>query len=158
MCLLTYLSTIGLRTQELHDQLLDEKEYPLLSYAKGVTGSVFRDPSATGPWIERHFPTEKAKLLELLSLIDYVNPPAPFRENWSHARFIQHVLQYSLMCYWNTLTKEDRVVSEVSDTGDTKERIADLFVDLQQTWYVKPSSKSTFQFSNLGESQGDTPA
>lgn len=138
MCVLTYMFTVGQRIQELQDEYLDPREFPLFAYAKRIGISDKPDYETVGPWIERYFPLDSAKRAQLVTLIDYANPPAPYEGNYTEAWPIQRAIQDSLMCYWERLIDTKSSIS--CSAAKNKSILADLFVKLQHDWYVDHKS------------------
>lgn len=134
MCILSYVMSIGLRIQSPQQDVLDEEEFPLISYARRSKINRFQDFDAVGPWMERHLFADESKDNEWLLLVDYVKAPAPHECNYRVAWFVRSVLQCSLMCFWNGHTARYGTLANGSKMARSARRVADLFSRLQRDW------------------------
>lgn len=136
MCILSYVLSIGLRIQSLQQDVLDEEEFPLISYARLLEINRFQDfdADAVGPWMERHLFTDQSKDNEWLLLVDYIKAPAPHECNYYVAWFVRRVLQCSLMCFWNGHMARYGTLANGSKMARSARRVADLFSRMQRDW------------------------
>jgi hypothetical protein len=133
-CLLTYVYTVGLHIQQLSQHAFDESKYPLLQYAKDTPIPRFHDFIAISSWAEAHFPSDEKGYAELRNMIQYAKPPAPHKDNYMDAWFVQVILLCALMCYWNEYLGLKRTEATRIAMNATSERIGEMLVTLQLEW------------------------
>ena len=134
MCMLSYVVAIGLRVQDLHEDVLDEEEFPLMSYVRHAEISHFQNFDGMRLWMNTHLFADSSKDPEWCSLLDYVKPPAQNVLNYGAAWFVQRILQCSLMCFWNGHMSGHNALTQDSDMLTPMKRVADMFLRLQKAW------------------------
>ena len=134
MCILSYVLSIGQRVQCLQQDVLDEQEFPLISFLRFVGLSYVRDSSAMHQWMMRHFAADTSNVHYWSLLLDYVGPPAQQKANYGVAWFVQRVLQCSLMCFWDGHTSQGVALEEGSVVASSVKSVADMFLRLQRRW------------------------
>ena len=134
MCILSYVLSIGLRVQCLQQDVLNEQEFPLISFLRFVGLSYVRDFKAMHQWMMRHFVADTSKVHDWSLLLDYVGPPAQQKANYGVAWFVQRVLQCSLMCFWDGQKNQGDALVERSVVTSSVKSVADMFLRLQRNW------------------------
>ena len=126
-CILSYVLSIGLIVQSLQQDVLDEEEFPLISYARLSEISCLQDFEAVGPWMERHLFAGQSKDNECLFLFDYVKAPAPHECNYPVAWFMGRDLQCSLMRFWNEHMARYGTAASRSKMGNPQRQLQIFF-------------------------------
>ena len=134
MCNLSYILSIGLRAQSLQQDVLDEEEFPLISYVRAAELGRFQDLDAMHLWMERHLFADQSKDSEWLLLIDYFKPLATHGSNYCVVWFVQKVLRCSLLCFWNGHMVQHGIPANGSNVMNSIKRVADSFLRLQRAW------------------------
>ena len=134
MCLVSYALSIGLKVQQLAQHMLDEDEFPLISYARNADVSRFQDFDAMCKWMGRHLFANETGDKDWMILLDFVKAPARQKSNHFVGRFAQRVLQLALMCFWNGRMAQDNAAMNGSNVLDSVKKVAGIFVRLQRAW------------------------
>jgi hypothetical protein len=134
MCMLSYVCSIGRKVQSLQCEVLDEGEFPLISYVRDPDFSRFQDFDAMKIWMRTHLFADESKDNEWLCLIDYIKSPVPKMSNIGDAWNVQRILQCSLMCFWNGHQAQHDVPEKELKTIDSANKVADMFLHWQQAW------------------------
>jgi hypothetical protein len=151
MCMLSYAISIGIRARDLQQEVLNEEEFPLISYVRLTEFSRFQDFEAMNLWMTRHLFTDESKDHEWLHLIDYVKAPARHKSNYGIAWFVQRVLQGALMCFWNGHMMQHNVPEKGSNViKSSLQRVANMFVHLQRTWENPKNAGCVSQYRGRG--------
>ena len=145
MCILSYVLSIGKRVQCLQQDVLDEQEFPLISFLRFVGLSYVRDSDAMHRWMIRHFAADTSKIHDWSLLLDYVGPPAQQKANYGVAWFVQRVLQCSLMCFWDGQTSQGVALEEGSVVASSVKSVADMFLRLQRNWESPENAGDVFR-------------
>ena len=132
MCLLSYFLSIGLTVQNLEHDVLDEDEYPLISYARNADISRFQDFDAMCTWMERHLVVNGAEGHDWLALLDFVRVPAQKVSSYLVGDIVRRVLQLSLMCFWNGHMVQCNAAG--SNAMKAVAKVASMFLRLQCAW------------------------
>ena len=151
MCTLSYAISIGIRVRNLQQEVLNEEEFPLISYVRLTEFSRFQDFEAMNLWMKRHLFTDESKDHEWLHLIDYVEAPARYKSNYGIAWFVQRVLQGALMCFWNGHMMQHNVPEKGSNVMKSSlQRVSNMFLHLQGTWENLKNAGGVSQYRGCG--------
>jgi hypothetical protein len=146
MCILSYVLSIGLRVRNLLQEVLNEEEFPLISYARVTEISRFQDFDAMNLWMKKHLFPDDSKDHEWLNLIDYVNAPAQNKSNYGIALYVQRVLQCALMCFWNGHMMQHIVPEKESKETNSIKRVTNMFLRLQSAWENPENASDVSQY------------
>ncbi|KAF1982684.1 hypothetical protein K402DRAFT_457189 [Aulographum hederae CBS 113979] len=145
-CILSYVVSIGLRVQSLQQDILDEAEFPMISYMRSVHNSFFREFDIFYPWIKKHLFPESENQAQWLHL-NRVRDTEVNLASWEVASTGIRLLQCALMCFWNGPSSSSHYKFQLESIVATKakERVKNLFIHMQRVWESAENHDDAFR-------------
>ncbi|CAG8980765.1 hypothetical protein HYALB_00011343 [Hymenoscyphus albidus] len=118
----------------MHNDTLDEEEFPLLAFLKEADIERFKDFPAMNRWMKTHLFAEETKGNGWISLIDRLQYSIENKSNFPTVRLVQRAIRCSLMYFWNGQISRTKGTFEDLFVLEVVGKVGAFFFGWQSTW------------------------